>query len=61
MYFLTVHYFYLDHSNILPPTRKKVAFVFFVVKSLSNLGKSISITKLIGKISFEIFPDFEVS
>jgi len=40
---------------------KKVAFVFFVVKSLSNLGKSMSITKLIAKISFEIFPDFEVS
>jgi len=40
---------------------KKVAFVFFVVKSLSNLGKSMSITNLIGKISFEIFPDFEVS
>jgi hypothetical protein len=40
---------------------KKVAFVFFVVNSLSNLGKSMGITKLIGKISFEIFPEFEVS
>jgi hypothetical protein len=40
---------------------KKVAFVFFAVKSLSNLGKSMSITKSLGKISFEILPDFEVS
>jgi len=40
------------YLNILPPTRKKVAFVFFVVKSLSNLGKSMGITKLIRKISF---------
>jgi len=38
---------------------KKVAFVFFVVEILSNLGKSISITKLLGKIiGFKIFPDF---
>ena len=26
---------------ILPPTRKKVAFVYFVVKSLSNPGKCV--------------------
>jgi len=46
--------------DILPPSRKKVAFVFFVVESMSNLGKSMSITKLLGKIGFEIFPDYEV-
>jgi hypothetical protein len=39
---------------------KKVTFVFFVVESLSNPGKSMSITKLSGKIGFEIFPDFEI-
>jgi len=39
---------------------KKVAFVFFVVESLSNLGKSMSIAKLLGKIGFKIFPDLEV-
>jgi len=47
-------------NEVLPPTRKKVAFVFFVVESLSILGKSMSITKLSRKIDFEIFPDFEV-
>jgi hypothetical protein len=39
---------------------KKVAIVFFVVQSLSNLGKSMSMTKLTRKIGFKIFPDFEV-
>jgi len=39
---------------------KKVAFVFIVVESLSNLGKSMSMTKLSGKIGIKIFPDFEV-
>ncbi len=45
---------------VLPPKRKKVAFVFFVVESLSKLEKNMSITKLLWKIGFEIFPDFEV-
>jgi hypothetical protein len=45
---------------LLPLTRKKVAFVFIVVESLSNLGKSMSMTKLSGKIGIKIFPDFEV-
>jgi len=44
---------------ILPPTRKKVTFVFFVVESLSNPGNSMSIAKLSGKIGFKIFPDLE--
>ncbi len=50
----------LKHNLILPPTRKTAAFVVFAVESLSNLGKSMSKTKLSGKIGFEIFPDFEV-
>jgi len=49
----------LRGALILPPTRKKIAFVFFVVESLSNLGKSMTITKLSGKIGFKILPDFE--
>jgi len=40
--------------------KKKVSFVIFVVESLSNPGKSMSITKLSGKIGFKIFSDFEV-
>jgi hypothetical protein len=38
---------------------KKVEFVFFVVESLSNPGKSVSTTKLSGDIGLKIFPDFE--
>jgi len=38
-----------------------VAFVFFVAESLSNPGKSMSKTKLQGKIGFDIFPEFKVS
>ena len=61
-----MYYYDLNWGNtpsrnlILPTTRKKVAFLFFVVESLSNPGNSMSITKLSGKIGFEIFPDFEV-
>ncbi len=58
--FLTTNNEIFNTYILLTPTRKKVAFVFFVVKSLSNLGKIMSITKLLGKIGFEIFPDFEV-
>jgi len=49
-----------DKKNYFLRLKKKVAFVFFEVESLSNLGNSMSITKLSGKIGFEIFPDFEV-
>ncbi len=54
------HALFVWPIHVLPPTRKKVAFVFFVVESLSIPGKSMSIVKLSVKIGFEIFPDFEV-
>jgi len=44
---------------ILPPTQKSQICIFCSLE-LAKSGKSMSITKLLGKIGFEIFPDFEV-
>jgi len=50
----------LARTLVLPPTRKKSRICIFVVESLSFPGKSMSITKLSGKIGLDIFPDFKV-